>query len=105
MQLRRKDFPEGFLFGAATPGGVSRAESGAVHDPVRIDHINRHLAAMKQASDQGTSLKGFFCWSLRDNYERPLGYQKRFGRVHVDFETLQRTPKASYYALAQAIAR
>ncbi len=51
-------------------------------------------------------MKGFFYWSLLDNYEWAEGYEKRFGLVHVDFDTLQRTPKASYHALrARPVAR
>jgi beta-glucosidase len=49
-------------------------------------------------------LQGFFYWSLLDNYEWAFGYEKRFGLVHVDFDTLDRTPKASYHALKSAIA-
>ena len=49
--------------------------------------------------------RGFFDWSLLDNYEGAAGYAKRFGLVHVDFETLKRTPKASYHALKRALAR
>ena len=50
-------------------------------------------------------VRGYFTWSLMDNYEWTLGYNARFGLVHVDFETLQRRPKASYLALAQALSR
>lgn len=52
---------------------------------------------------QGVPLHGYFVWSLMDNYEWALGYEKRFGLVHVDFDTLQRTPKASYDALKSAL--
>jgi beta-glucosidase len=54
---------------------------------------------------QGVPLKGYFIWSLLDNFEWALGYDKRFGLVHVDFETLEREPKASWHALRRAIAR
>ena len=81
-----------------------RLIGGAVNDPERIDFIQRHLQAMKRAIDLGVNLKGFFYWSLLDNYEWALGYEKRFGLVHVDFDTLQRPPKASYHALAKALS-
>ncbi len=80
-------------------------ENGAVYDPQRSDYIASHLAAMHAAIAAGVQLKGFFYWSLLDNYEWAFGYEKRFGIVHVDFETQKRTPKASYHALKAAIAR
>lgn len=78
---------------------------GAVPDPARQDYLNQHLAAAKRAIADGAPLKGYFIWSLMDNYEWALGYDKRFGLVHVDFDTLERTPKASYHALAAALKR
>jgi beta-glucosidase len=78
---------------------------GQVKDPERIAFIQSHLAAMKQAIDEGVNLKGFMYWSLFDNYEWAEGYEKRFGIVHVDFDTLERTPKASYNMLKQALKR
>ncbi len=80
-------------------------ENGAVYDPVRLKFVSDHILAAKQAIADGANVKGFFYWSLLDNYEWAFGYEKRFGMVHVDFETLKRTPKASYQALKSAIAR
>mgnify|MGYP000050051662 CR=1 FL=1 len=80
-------------------------ENGAVYDPVRMKYVSDHIMAAKHAIDAGANVKGFFYWSLLDNYEWAFGYEKRFGMVHVDFETLKRTPKASYHALKAAIAR
>jgi beta-glucosidase len=91
-----------------TENGMASADevlNGAVHDPVREDFLFAHLDATRRAIADGANVKGFFYWSLLDNYEWALGYEKRFGLVHVDFETLRRTPKASYHALARAIAR
>jgi len=82
-----------------------KIENGAVFDPVRVDFIDRHMDATRRAIADGANVKGFFYWSLLDNYEWALGYEKRFGMIHVDFETLVRTPKASYHALNAAIAR
>ncbi|WP_068114843.1 GH1 family beta-glucosidase [Tropicimonas marinistellae] len=77
---------------------------GTVDDVVRIDYLARHFDAAKQAIAEGVPLNGYFVWSLMDNFEWAFGYEKRFGLVHVDFETLQRTPKASYMALKAALA-
>lgn len=85
--------------------GPDRLEGGAVNDPWRIDYIAAHLAEVRRAIDDGVPVKGYFTWSLMDNYEWALGYDKRFGLVHVDFDSLQRVPKASYHALARALAR
>ncbi len=78
-------------------------ENGAVYDPERISYINDHILAAKRAIEDGANVAGFFYWSLLDNYEWAEGYEKRFGIVHVDFETLKRTPKASYHELAAAL--
>ncbi|MDX8348806.1 GH1 family beta-glucosidase [Cognatiyoonia sp. IB215446] len=80
-------------------------EDGAVTDQTRIQFIADHMAATTQAIAEGANVRGFFYWSLLDNYEWAFGYEKRFGLIHVDFETLKRTPKASYHALKSAIAR
>ena len=82
-----------------------KIENGAVYDPVRTKFVSDHMLATKKAIDEGANVKGFFYWSLLDNYEWAFGYEKRFGMIHVDFETLKRTPKASYHALKSAIAR
>jgi len=91
-----------------TENGMANADTvanGSVGDPERIDYLNAHFAAARRAMVKGVPLKGYFIWSLMDNYEWSLGYEKRFGLVHVDFETLKRTPKASYHALADALSR
>lgn len=80
-------------------------ENGSVADPARIDYIERHLEQVRAAVSEGIPVAGYFAWSLLDNYEWAFGYGKRFGLVHVDFDTMQRTPKASFQALSQALAR
>ncbi len=77
--------------------------AGEVEDPHRIAYIESHLAEVRRAIARGVPVKGYFLWSLLDNYEWSFGYDKRFGLVHVDFDTLARTPKASYHALQQAL--
>jgi beta-glucosidase len=92
-----------------TENGMASPEipvtDGEVDDPERTDYVARHLAAVQRAIAKGANVQGYFCWSLLDNYEWSLGYEKRFGLVHVDFESLQRTPKSSYHALTRALAR
>ncbi|WP_323769091.1 GH1 family beta-glucosidase [Antarctobacter sp.] len=74
-----------------------------VDDPARTSYLDVHLDSVQRAIAEGVPLNGYFIWSLLDNYEWALGYEKRFGLVHVDFDTLARTPKASYQALAHAL--
>ena len=76
------------------------AVGGRVDDPLRIDYYRTHIAAVADALRAGVDLRGYFAWSLLDNLEWAHGYSKRFGLVHVDFESQARTPKASarYYA-------
>lgn len=64
-------------------------------DPLRVAYLRGHLRAARKAIADGADLRGYFVWSLLDNYEWSHGYSKRFGIVHVDFETQKRTPKAS----------
>lgn len=68
---------------------------GTVDDQDRIAFLAGHLGALADAIDAGVDVRGYFAWSLLDNYEWAEGYAKRFGIVHVDFDTLVRTPKAS----------
>lgn len=71
------------------------AEDGHVHDPQRIDYTRRHLRHLARAIKEGVDVRGYFHWSLLDNFEWAEGYGKRFGLVHVDFETQHRTLKDS----------
>jgi beta-glucosidase len=68
---------------------------GAVHDDRRIGYLQEHFAAAHRAVEDGVNLRGYFVWSLMDNYEWSYGYSKRFGVVHVDYETQKRTLKDS----------
>ncbi len=71
------------------------AEGGRVRDPLRIDYLRKHLRAIHDAIAAGVDVRGYMAWSLLDNLEWSLGYSKRFGIIHVDYGTLERTPKDS----------
>ena len=91
-----------------TENGMSNADvirNDVVDDPERIAYVDAHIAAVLRAIDDGVPVNGYFLWSLLDNYEWALGYEKRFGLIHMDFDTLKRTPKASYHALKLALER
>ena len=68
---------------------------GAVDDPLRVAYYRWHLRAVRNAIGRGIPVRGYFAWSLLDNFEWSLGYAKRFGIVHVNFATQERTPKSS----------
>ncbi|MER2087044.1 GH1 family beta-glucosidase [Rhodococcus sp. (in: high G+C Gram-positive bacteria)] len=70
--------------------------AGVVEDEARIDYHDAHLRALRSAIDDGVDVRGYFVWSLLDNFEWAAGYKERFGLVHVDFDTQKRTPKASF---------
>ncbi|WP_029351143.1 GH1 family beta-glucosidase [Bosea sp. 117] len=78
-------------------------QDGKIDDAPRVAFLREHLAAAGRAIAQGCALKGYFVWSLLDNFEWAEGKRRRFGIVHVDFETLARTPKASYAFLSQVM--
>jgi len=69
---------------------------GAVHDPCRIDFTRRYLGALARAIKEGIDIRGYFHWSLMDNFEWAAGCKQRFGLIHVDYSTLERTPKDSF---------
>jgi beta-glucosidase len=71
-------------------------EDGQVRDPDRVRYLRDHLGAVAQAGAEGVDVRGFYAWSLMDNFEWADGYAKRFGIVHVDYETQKRTPKSSF---------
>jgi beta-glucosidase len=74
-----------------------------VDDQERITFLDGHIRALHGALEQGVDVRGYFVWSLMDNFEWAEGYQRRFGLVHVDHDTLERTPKASYAWLRDAL--
>ncbi|MBX6363880.1 MAG: beta-glucosidase [Gemmatimonadetes bacterium] len=80
------------------------AEGDVVEDPLRVAYLREHLRAVRRALAAGVDVRGYFAWSLLDNYEWSHGYSKRFGIVHVDFETQRRTVKRSARFYAAVIA-
>jgi beta-glucosidase len=68
---------------------------GKVQDPQRIDYTRRYLVELHRAIQDGSDIRGYFHWSVMDNFEWAEGYRERFGLVHVDYTTQQRTPKLS----------
>lgn len=72
------------------------SEQRTVADEARISYLDGHIRAVHQALDQGVDVRGYFIWTLMDNFEWTEGYHQRFGLVHVDFATQRRTPKASF---------
>ena len=73
------------------------ALDGKVHDPQRIDFLTRYLRGLKQSIDEGVPVLGYVHWSIMDNFEWAEGYAPRFGLIHVDYATQQRTLKDSAY--------
>ena len=87
--------------GAAFEDEVS---GGRVHDPERIGYLRAHLAAAHRALADGVDLRGYFAWSLLDNFEWAFGYGRRFGLIRVDYRTQRRTPKDSAFWYRDVIA-
>ncbi|MBQ0990891.1 beta-glucosidase [Micromonospora sp. PSH03] len=90
-----------------TEGGCAYDDApdadGQVADPERIAYLDGHLRAVRAAIDDGVDVRGYFVWSLLDNWEWAEGFTKRFGLVHVDYATQRRTPKSSYTWLRDVI--
>ncbi|WP_329299562.1 GH1 family beta-glucosidase [Streptomyces sp. NBC_00659] len=74
-----------------------------IDDQERIAFLDGHVRALHRALEHGVDVRGYFVWSLMDNFEWAEGYERRFGLVHVDYDTLERTPKASYNWLRDAL--
>jgi beta-glucosidase len=102
-----RDYPAIPLFvtenGAAFNDQVDR--DGTVNDTERREYLRAHLNACYDAIAAGVPLRGYFAWSLLDNFEWAFGYTRRFGLVYVDYASQQRTPKASAHWYAEVIAR
>jgi beta-glucosidase len=102
-----RDYPELPLVitenGCATAD--TRSTDGTVSDPDRIRYLSLHLAAVHRAIEAGVDVRGYYVWSLLDNFEWAWGYSKRFGIVYVDYATQQRIPKESAWWFRDVIAR
>ena len=81
------------------------AADGTVHDDDRTAYLRDHIAAARRALADGVRLKGYFAWSLLDNFEWAEGFSRRFGLIHVDFSSQKRTPKTSFNFMAETIKR
>jgi beta-glucosidase len=91
-----------------TENGAAFADElvdGRVDDPERVEYLRTHLTAAHRAIQDGVRLRGYFCWSLLDNFEWSFGYSKRFGIVYVDYPTQRRIVKASGRFLAEVARR
>jgi beta-glucosidase len=105
LRLARDYGPKGIYVtenGAAYPD--VRGHDGSVGDPERQAYFESYIGAAAEAAASGVPLKGYFAWSLLDNFEWAWGYWKRFGLVYVDFPTLERVPKGSFYWYRDLIA-
>jgi beta-glucosidase len=107
LQRVARDYPGVPLYitenGAAFEDEVG--PDGAVNDIDRREYIDAHLRACHEAIQAGVPLRGYFAWSLLDNFEWAWGYTRRFGLVHVDYRNQRRTPKASAHWYSDVIAR
>jgi beta-glucosidase len=89
--------------GCSYPNGPDA--DGRVHDEERIDFHRGYVGQMARAIDEGCDVRGYYGWTLVDNFEWAEGYRQRFGIVHVDFETQKRTVKDSGYWFRDTIAK
>ncbi len=92
-----------------TENGTSSEDTvradGQIYDLDRIMYLRNYLRQLQRAVAEGVPVRGYFLWSLMDNFEWIFGYEKRFGLIHVDFETQRRTPKLSASFYRDVVAR
>ena len=91
-----------------TENGVAAMDwvnaKGKVDDAPRVDFMDRYIGQLSAAVADGTDVRGYFLWSIMDNFEWELGYSRRFGLVYVDYQTFERVPKTSYYWYKDLVA-
>jgi beta-glucosidase len=97
--------PQMYVTGNGTPIGEEVRPDGTVADPERVDYLKRHFAAAWHAIQEGVKLRGYFVWSLMDNFELAFGFGKRFGLTRVDYSTQKRSVKESGRWYADTIRR
>src|SRR5436309_5633729 len=98
MQIEHRYSPPAIYItenGSAFPDTVDH--EGQVKDPERTAYLEGYLGSVGRAIGDGAPVQAYFCWSLLDNFEWGHGYSKRFGLIHVDYPTLERVPKDSFY--------
>jgi beta-glucosidase len=74
-----------------------RTHDGRIHDNERCEYLTAYIEAVSRTIARGVPVRGYFAWSLLDNFEWAYGYSKRFGLVYIDYPTLERVPKDSFY--------
>jgi beta-glucosidase len=84
--------------------GDEPGPDGVVHDDDRIAYLSAHVEAVHEAIARGVDVRGYYAWSLMDNFEWAFGLSRRFGLVHVDYDSLVRTPKDSFRWYRDVIA-
>jgi beta-glucosidase len=104
-----RDYPSAPPLAVTENGSAQRdpalpADGSVLDDPPRVAYLNAHLAALEEALRQGADVRGYFAWSLLDNFEWAWGYSERFGLVAVDYETQERRPKRSFEVYRDFIA-
>lgn len=96
LRGRYPDIPPLYVTENGCAYNIGPDADGVVDDQPRIDYLDVHLRAIGDAIADGADVRGYYCWSLMDNFEWAEGYTQRFGLVHVDYDTLVRTPKRSF---------
>jgi beta-glucosidase len=98
IELIRKDYTSLPIY--ITENGSAwedEVKDGKVHDIDRVTYLEQHMDALEQMNEKGLNVKGYYYWSFMDNFEWAWGYTKRFGLVYIDYDTLERIPKDSFY--------
>jgi beta-glucosidase len=103
LRDRYPDVPPIYITENGCSDATGPDKDGVVDDQPRIDYLASHLGAVADAISDGADVRGYYCWSLMDNFEWAEGYAQRFGLVHVDYKSLRRTPKRSFDWYAELI--